>query len=124
MGKIEARIVYPPETSGIVEYHLQSGNKHLLVSVNRTTSFAETELTTVDAQPEEGATTTLYKEAKLLLEQEAARQGPITYRISTGFRSMKGWLQTKGDEIFHWERSYSPVDDQEKLIAETTIQPT
>jgi hypothetical protein len=123
MGKIEARLVQPPGLSGIIEYHLKLGDKHLTVSVNRSTAFAETFLDTTDGQSEQGATTALYGEAKKLLQQEAAQHGPITYRMSTGFPSMKNWLRSAGESIFHWQHSYPQVDDPEKTIAETVIYP-
>ncbi len=123
MLTIEMKTHRVPEADGIIEYHLRSGNKHLLLSVNRTSAFAETKLTNTTDARVEGATTALYTKAREVLQQEAAHCGPITYRISTGFRPMKAWLQTSGNDIFHWEHSYSPVEDSEKLIAETTIKP-
>lgn len=122
MNKVEIQIIHP-ETDGIIEYHLSSGNKHLLLSLNRVSAFAETEITTTDNEKIKGTTTELYRKAKELLQREAKHGGPIKYRMSTGFTSMKSWIQTTGKSIFHWERSYLTVDDPQKLVAETTIFP-
>lgn len=121
MGNIEMMTIYPPEKSGIVEYHLTAGNKHLLVSLNRTSAFAETELTNTEGDATKGTTTELYNKAKELLRIEARTYGSITYQVSTGFKTMKEWTATIGNSIFHWERTYQSIDDPEKLIAETTI---
>lgn len=121
MPRIEFQMTHAPEKNGIVEYHLHSGNKHLLLSINRLSHFAETELENTNGEQEAGATTALYEKAKELLINEARNIGPIRYQVSTGYASMKAWTQMAGDAIFHWERAYNSIDDPQKLIAETTI---
>ena len=124
MTRIELQMIPQPEKNGVFDYHLSAGNKHVLLSVNRLSHFAETEITTNgQKEPEKGTTTELYTKVKEILKTEAKNFGPLTYRISTGFTSMKAWTQLIGDGIFHWERAYQSVDDSEKLIVETTITP-
>jgi hypothetical protein len=123
MENLETTIEFPQNKDGIVEYRIKEGDKRLLLSFNRLSNFAETELTKTEDEPKEGATTDLYKEVKKILQSQAKTYGPITYRMSTGFSSMKSWIQNQGDEIFHWQKIYHPVDDTEKLVVETIISP-
>ena len=123
MNEVESQTIIPLEKNGIIEYHLKLGNKHLIISVNRISAFAEAFLENTDNEPQRGTTTTLHIEAKRLLQLEAAEYGPITYQMSTGFTTMKNWIQTTGDNIFCWQRTYNPVDDAEIIVAETIIYP-
>jgi hypothetical protein len=123
MFEVDAEKSSRPEVLGVVDYNLKKGNKHVLLSVNRASAFAESFIENTRDAKIEGATTAIYKKVRKVLEQEAKNCGPITYQISTGFESMKAWVQNQGNDIFHWSRTYHPVDDSEKLIAETTIYP-
>ena len=106
--------------------HIRKGSKELTLEINQLTGNAATYLDTrTGEQRLSGETTTVYRAAKKIMQEEAKNSptGGIDYTLETGFPRMRDWAAGPGGEIFHWDCLYRTVDDPEIIRAHVVIRP-
>ncbi len=111
-------------------YNLTLANKQLdlYLMTEGDIGVASTFVKNINGQPkEEGATTSLYRQAKVLILEAVKRFGkPIRYVFCTEFESMEEWAidPERGCEIFDWDIRVSSSDSAKgKFIAEKLFEP-
>ena len=90
--------------NGLYYYHLRTGDKHLMLTVDLSEGLA---VTALENNPElvktTGATTELYQKALSIISDLATEHNvSIYYRFSTSDEKMQAWLRdpNKGKTIF------------------------
>jgi hypothetical protein len=102
---------------------IEFGSKSLLLYLEDENEFV-TVVANNDRRKEDGDTTTVYRKAREIMQQEAdSLEKKLHYEIATTDKKMVSWSKDKGEKIFHWLKIKEPSTQGEKWYFVTKIEP-